>query len=68
MSSDIVRLEEVIATLQHELMQLTQEVYSQQKEISALGLEIEKLTARLRHVQSDSGILKPEEDTPPPHY
>jgi uncharacterized coiled-coil protein SlyX len=47
---------------------MSHEVYAQQKEVAQLMLEIEKLKSQLENVQSDSGILLPNDDEPPPHY
>jgi uncharacterized coiled-coil protein SlyX len=54
--------------MQHELTQMSHEVYAQQKEVAQLMLEIEKLKSRLENVQPDSGILLPSDEVPPPHY
>lgn len=68
MEQKINHLEEKMAILQDELSQMSHEVYAQQKELSQLMIEIEKLKSRLEAVQPDSGILTSAEDTPPPHY
>ena len=62
------QLEENVTNLQHDILQLSQEVFAQQKEITSLLLEIQKLRLRLEHEQNDSGILRASEDKPPPHY
>ena len=54
--------------MQAEISQLSEELYAQQKEIASLRLEIAKLHAKWQASQSDSGILHPMDDTPPPHY
>ncbi len=64
----IIRLEEQIALMQADLSQISDELYAQQKENSCLRREIETLKDKIKSVQSDSGILKPEEDSLPPHY
>jgi SlyX protein len=61
MDDRTTRLEEQVALMQADFSQMSDELYSQQR-------EIETLKSRLLSAQSDSGILKPEEDTPPPHY
>ncbi len=68
MDDRITRLEEQIALMQVDLSQISDELYAQQKENSCLRREIETLKDTIQAVQSDSGILKPEEDSPPPHY
>jgi SlyX protein len=68
MDDRINRLEEQIALMQADLSQISDELYTQQKENGSLRGEIETLKDTIQAVQSDSGILKPEEDSPPPHY
>ena len=68
MDDRITRLEEQIALMQADLSQISDELYTQQKENGSLRGEIETLKDTIQAVQSDSGILKPEEDSPPPHY
>ena len=68
MDDRITKLEEQIALMQADLSQISDELYAQQRENSSLRREIQTLKDRIYSVQSDSGILKPEEDSPPPHY
>ena len=68
MEDRVIKLEEKMAILQDELSQMGHEVYAQQKEMARLMIEIGKLKSRLEHVKSDSGILSPSEESPPPHY
>ena len=68
MDNRITRLEEQIALMQADLSQISDELYAQQRENGSLRRKIETLNDRIQSVQSDSGILKPEEDSPPPHY
>jgi SlyX protein len=62
------QLEETTAQMQAELTQLGDEVYAQQKEIATLLRLVDNLTRRVQALQSDSGILRSDEDRPPPHY
>ena len=64
----ITRIEEQIALMQADLFHISDELYAQQKENGSLRREIETLKDRIQFVQSDGGILKNEEDSPPPHY
>ena len=66
--SDIQELQEIVANLQAELNAMSGELYRQQKEITALTIQIGYLNDKLKSVQQDSGILHSDEDTPPPHY
>ena len=68
MSDPMQDLQEQLAYLQQDMQAMSDELYAQQREIATLRLQIEHLKARLRESHSDSGILKPEEDSPPPHY
>ena len=68
MDDRTTRLEELVALMQADLSHMSDELYSQQREIGSLRQEIETLKSRILSAQSDSGILKPEEDTSPPHY
>ena len=62
------KLQESVAFMQAELTQLSEEMYAQQREIIRLNDEVAKLKVRLAGVQPDSGIVRPDEDVPPPHY
>ena len=62
------QLEETTAQMQAELTQLGDEVYAQQKEIATLLGLVDSLTRRIQALQSDNGILRNDEDRPPPHY
>ena len=68
MDERINRLEEQIALMHADLCQIGDELYVQQKENGSLRREIEALKGRIQSLQSNSGILRPEEDSPPPHY
>ena len=68
MTDKIQNLEEAVAFMQSEITQLSDELYSQQKEMAELRLEIAKLSAKLQAAQGDGGILNPMDDAPPPHY
>ena len=65
---EIQELQEIIANLQAELNAMSGELYRQQKEITALTIQIGYLNDKLKSVQQDSGILRSDEDIPPPHY
>ncbi len=62
------KMQEQMAFMQAELNQLSDEIFAQQKEIAALKTALEFVKAKLNSAQSDSGILTPAEDRPPPHY
>ena len=68
MNSKIRKLEELTAILQAELLQMSDELYAQQREIEQLRNELGNLRSKLQNVPTDSGILTADEDVPPPHY
>ena len=57
-----------MAVLQHEMLQMSQEIYIQQKEISKLTLAIEQMKLIVKTIRPESEIIPHNEDTPPPHY
>lgn len=68
MDESITQLQEQSANMQAEIAALSEELYMQQKEITRLTLIVERLNDKLKAAQTDSGILRPDEDVPPPHY
>lgn len=68
MEQDFTRLQETIAHMAQDLRDLSDELYQQQKDMAALRTEIEHLRQKIKIAAADSGILRPEEDSPPPHY
>jgi SlyX protein len=61
-------LEEQLTLMQADQAQMSEELYAQQKEIAHLRLMIDALTRKLQSLETDDGILRPDEDQPPPHY
>jgi SlyX protein len=68
MDDKIKQIEEQTTILQAELLQMSDELYAQQREIEQLRNELENLRSKLQNVPTDSGILTADEDVPPPHY
>ena len=68
MDDKIKQIEEQTAILQAELLQMSDELYVQQREIEQLRNELGNLRSKLQNVPTDSGILTADEDVPPPHY
>ena len=68
MDNRTTRLEEQVTLLQADLSQMSDELYTQQRENGSLRQEIETIKSRLLSAQSDGDILTLEEDGPPPHY
>ncbi|CAI8328195.1 MAG: Protein SlyX [Alphaproteobacteria bacterium UBA4588] len=67
MDKKLQDIQEQAAFMQAEIAQMSEELYAQQKDIAALRMEITVLTSKLQSTQ-ESGILRPDEDVPPPHY
>ncbi len=67
MDKKLQEIQEQAAFMQAEIAQMSEELYAQQKDITALRMEIAVLSAKLQSTQ-ESGILRPDEDVPPPHY
>ena len=67
MDKKLQDIQEQAAFMQAEIAQMSEELYAQQKDIAALRMEITVLTSKLQSTQ-ESGILRPDEDAPPPHY
>ena len=68
MEQDLTSLQETLAHMAQDLRDLSDELYQQQKDMAALRTEIEHLRQKIKTAGADSLILRPEEDSPPPHY
>ena len=68
MANLIKKLEEKITFLQHEISQMSDELYSQQKEVSVLKKQILNFEKRINDLEvgNETGIVM--EDKKPPHY
>ena len=62
------KLEEQIAFLEHELSQMSDELYSQQTEASVLKKQISSFEKRLNDLENGNETNMIEEDKKPPHY
>ncbi len=67
MENRIIELETKISYQEHLLHELNEVVTAQQKQIDALEKELRRIREHLKAGHS-SGIARPEEDVPPPHY
>jgi uncharacterized coiled-coil protein SlyX len=54
--------------LQHEIAQLSNEIYSQQKDISNLTIEINNTKKRVIELENDIDTNLSKDDQKPPHY
>jgi len=68
MENLIKKLEEQIAFLQHEVSQMSDELYSQQKEVSFLKKKILNLEKIINEVENSDEVGMGIVDKKPPHY
>ena len=68
MKNILKNIEEKMTLLQQETSLLSDEVYSQQKEIIELKLQIKKLKIESHNTQQNNEYVYIEEDNIPPHY
>jgi len=68
MKNILKNIEEKMTLLQQEISHLSDEVYSQQKEIIELKLQIKKLKIESHNTQQNNEYVYIEEDNIPPHY
>ena len=68
MDDQVKKLEEKLAFLQLDLQQMSDELFSQQREITMLKVKILNLEDKVKSLDHQNGILHPEDDSPPPHY
>ena len=68
MENLIKKLEEQTAFLQHEISQMSDELYSQQKEISFLKKQSSNFEKKINDLENDNETGMAMEDKKPPHY
>ena len=68
MENIVKKLEEQIAFLQHETLQMSDELYSQQKDLSALKKLIFNLEKRINDFENNHETIMVKKDEKPPHY
>lgn len=64
----IVELENKLAFQEDTVNSLSNELLEHQKRIERLTQQVMLLAEKLRNLPDDQGILRPEEEPPPPHY
>ncbi len=67
MQQRIIELETRIAYQDHTIGELNEVVTRQQQQIDALEEAVAQLRRHLKQ-GGDSGLARPEEEVPPPHY
>lgn len=69
MDEAIIQLQIKTEHQAEEIAALSKELYTQQKELERLRLQIADMKERFRELQDNSGGIKDiAEETPPPHY
>ena len=68
MENLIKKLEEKIDFLQHEISQMSDELYSQQKELSVLKKQILNFQKRINDIENGNETDTVMENKKPPHY
>ena len=64
----IKKLEEQISFMQQEILEMSDEIFAQQKEITKLTVDLLNLRNKIHDVENNTGIRNVNEETPPPHY
>lgn len=64
----IIELESKLAFQEDTVHSLSNELMEHQKRIELLQRQVQILADKLRQLPDDLGILRPEEEPPPPHY
>lgn len=64
----IIELESKLAFQEDAVNSLSNELLEHQKRIDRLQQQVTLLAEKLRNLPDDQGILRPEEEPPPPHY
>lgn len=64
----IIELESKLAFQEDTVHSLSTELMEHQKRIELLQRQVQILADKLRQLPDDLGILRPEEEPPPPHY
>ena len=67
LENKLIDMEIRFAHQQDHIEQLDQIIYQQQQSIDAINQRLMQLEKRLKSA-TEANILRPEEDSPPPHY
>lgn len=68
MDDTIIKLQETVAYQNVEIAQLSEELYTQQKELAALRLQLDRLSSLMQNSQAQPGTHDGTPEPPPPHY
>jgi len=67
MNDQIIELETRIAYQDHLIGELNEVVTRQQQQIDRIEQQLDRLQRALKH-SGGSGLARPDEEVPPPHY
>jgi len=67
MEERIIELESKLSYQDHIVGELNEVVTRQQQQIDRLEVAVQQLRSHLKQ-QSSSGLVRPDEEAPPPHY
>jgi len=68
MQQQLIELESKLAFQEDTVNSLNNELHQHQLRIEKLQQQVVLLAEKLRQMPEDQGILRPEEEPPPPHY
>ena len=68
METIVKKLEEQISFLQNEVNQMSDKIFTQQKEILKLNNELINLKNKIDIIEANKENLNLDDDVPPPHY
>ncbi|WP_213995064.1 SlyX family protein [Arsukibacterium sp.] len=68
MQQQLIELESKLAFQEDTVNSLNNELHQHQQRIEKLQQQVMLLAEKLRQLPDDQGILRPEEEPPPPHY
>ncbi|WP_333608409.1 SlyX family protein [Arsukibacterium sp.] len=64
----LIDLESKIAFQEDNIQSLNDELHQHQRRIELLQRQVQMLAEKLHQLPDDSGILRTDEEPPPPHY
>ncbi|MDX1677041.1 SlyX family protein [Arsukibacterium sp.] len=68
LQQQLIELESKLAFQEDTVNSLNNELHQHQLRIEKLQQQVMLLAEKLRQLPDDQGILRPEEEPPPPHY
>ena len=68
MKETIIALQETLAHQEQEIVRMSEEIYTQQREIAILRQQVMQLDAKFKEVIEEIPTRTTEQEAPPPHY